>query len=207
MEVQCVLWTFYFYWVAFIALYFMTIVLRRRACLFGAVRLSAGARILKTLTLWTPFVIGLTKRMARTGQTEDTSSAQIVSVKQIAPFFARSGGDRWRYRVHCGHCHPQLTMWQLLKRKARTCLADTLFADARFLSLKCTDYRQSLHLKEVRDSLIKMLRLPEAASSTDIFPIVSLINCKLTWIVIYSLDFLSRSSFGKVALSAHYIYL
>lgn len=103
-------------------------------------------RILKTLTLWTPFVIGLTKRTACIGQTEDTSSAQIVSVKQIAPFFACSDGDRWRDRVHCGHCHPRLTMWQLLKRKARSCLTDTLLADARFLSSKRTDYRQSLHV-------------------------------------------------------------
>lgn len=102
--------------------------------------------------LWTSFVIGL-KRVACIGQIEDMSSAQIVSVKWVAPFFACSDGDRWRERVHCGHCHPQLTMWQVLKRKACSCLADTLSADARFLSLKWTNYWQLSH--EIQNSFIK----------------------------------------------------
>lgn len=138
----------FLYWTIFIT-YFITHLFYEGACACFAqfdCQHDPLHRILKTLTLWTPFVIRLTKRITCIGQTEDTSSAQIVSVKRIASFFASNGGDRWRDRVHCGHCHPQLTMWQLLKRKARSCLTDTLSADAHFLSLKWTDYRQSSHV-------------------------------------------------------------
>lgn len=155
MEVLYVLWTFYI-GCGIYHVFYNTIVLRRRVCLFCALRLSARscASYPKNVNSLNSICHRIDEAQACIGQTEDTSSAQIVSVKQIAPFFAGSGGDRWRDRVHCGHCHPQLTMWQLLKRKARSCLMDTLFADTRFLSMKWTDYRQSLHVWKRYDSLI-----------------------------------------------------
>jgi len=142
---------FFLYWVAFIA-YFTTQLFYEGACAcFMQINCQHDPvhRILKTV--WILFVIGLTKRIACIGQTEDMSSAQIVSVKQIVPFFACNGGDRWRDRVHCGHCHPQLTMWQLLKREARSCLANTLrkssfsFVEVNRLSTAIAHLKHEIH--------------------------------------------------------------